>query len=196
MLLSCCVVALDVVAYLIYNWNLVTRKERPFRATWGVWFFVSLLNSASYLSTSGDIWKSLLSIENTASCGITFASCFFIGRERRLKKDEWWTLGIGIVATMVWWFFRQAFYANTIMQFVTIASSLSFMTSLWKDPKIQRSFPWFLWSVAYVTNIIVVMLRWDGHWQTIVYPANYAIFHILFFVLTLRKVRTPLVSAP
>ncbi len=135
----------------------------------------------------GDIVKTLLSIENTVSCGITFAFAFFAGRGQPLQKDEKLSLGLGVVGGIIWWIFHEAFYANAIMQVALIASSYSIIVGLLKDPKSQRSFPWFLWSIVYISFVVAVLLRWDGKWQTLVYPINYVLLHILILVLTLRK---------
>ena len=182
-----CVIGIDVAAFLIYNRDLFKGRSKPYRGTWGVWLLIAFLNSASYFGTSGDFMKSFLSFENVSACAVTFTFACIHGGRRPLDREEKYSVVIGVCAGIVWWLFRNAFYANAIMQLNTVVSFIPLWIGLWHDSKSQRPLPWALWSISYALNIGVVMLRWNDQWEDLLYPICYVFFHVGTYVLTLRK---------
>ena len=189
-LLSALVVCADIVAYVYYNLKLFSGKGSPSKVLWFIWVIIAGLNAASYLSVSQDTVKTALAIENAFACVITFCFAYKYGEVKRLTSNEKKILSIGIAAGAAWWVFRNAFYANALLQIATIVSFWPFIAKVWAKPESEPRIPWLIWTVSYAMNLVVVILRWRGSWHDLFYPINYAVQHLAVFVLTLRRTRS------
>lgn len=177
---------LHIVAYAIYNKQMLDKTSQPNSATWITWVFLTVLNASSYKVMSGDLVKCILPFIGFFACVATFG---FTLHKGRFSKIDFWdgvSLGFGIFSGLAWWHYRSATYANLIMQLAFAASFIPMYRELWKDPKKEKALPWYLWSSAYALSAVVVMLRWKNQPQDLVYPINGFIFHLVIGLLTKR----------
>ncbi len=182
---------LHLVAFGIYNIQMIKGKSVPNPATWFLWLFVSTLNCITYFFASEDWVKTILPAASSAACIVTFSFALFRGKFSRLKLWHWPVLMVGVVSIVVWWKFKDASFANLIMQFSILISFIPTISGVWQEPKTEQGLPWFIWSFAYILGISVVILRWrEGHWIDLVYPFNCLILHGLVGLLALRQDRS------
>lgn len=178
---------LDSCTYIIYNWEFWRGRSKPNRILWGVWTYLALLNATSYhtLLTQGFI-KTFLAYENLVMCMLTFICVCIRGTTEPVSRSTLVSGVLGTIAGIAWAVFRKAEYANVILQAGTTITMLSLCGDLWKNPRLERSVPWLLWSVIYATFLIVAMKEWSGAVSELIYPLNYFILHLVVFLLTLR----------
>jgi len=178
---------IHIVAFLIYNKQMLQGTSRPNIATWTLWLFISTLNCISYIVMSKDWVKGLLPIMSSLACIATFIFSVFKGKLSKLNLWDSIALVVGIIAVLVWWRYRSATHANLILQISIAISFVPTYRGVWKDTSTEKSWPWFIWSSAYILTITVVFLRWQGQYQDLVYPINCLLLHSGVGISSLRK---------
>jgi len=179
---------MHVVAFALYNKQMLQGTSIPNAATWTLWSFLTVLNVSSYLVMSGDMVKSILPIASSFACIGTFMFSLYKGKLSRVDIWDGSALAIGVVSGLVWWWYHSATYANLILQLSVAISFVPTYRGAWKNPANEKAFPWYLWSSAYILSIFVIVLRWRGQYEDLVYPVNCLILHATVGLLTRRKI--------
>lgn len=179
--------ALHLVAFAIYNKQMILGTSRPNTATWTLWVILTVLNLASYKAMSGDIVKAILPLASSLAGIVTFIFAIAKGKLSRLGKFDSLALIIGLVSGGTWWYYNSATFANLILQAAIVVSFIPTYRGVWQDPKMEKALPWFIWASAYVLTIAVVFLRWRDQYQDLVYPLNGLILHTIVGMLAMRK---------
>lgn len=179
--------AMHVMAFLIYNRQMLRGESKPNTATWSTWVVLSTLNATSYFFMSGDWVKTLLPIASTTACIGTFAFSLLKGKLSKLDPLDTLALILGLGVSFVWWWQRNATFANLLLQIPITISFFPTYRGVVKNPKVEKALPWFIWSSAYIFSITTVILRWKGQPQDLVYPVLCLILHGGVGFLTLRK---------
>jgi hypothetical protein len=180
--------AMHVVAFALYNKQMLQGTSVPNAATWTLWTFLTVLNVTSYAAMSGDVVKSILPATSSLACILTFLFSLYKGKLSRIDAWDGIALVIGVVSGLAWWWYHSATYANLILQLSIAISFVPTYRGVWKNPAVERAFPWYLWSSAYILSIVVIALRWEGQYQDLVYPVNCLLLHVAVGLLTRRAV--------
>lgn len=171
--------ALNILAFIIYNKQMLQETSRPNSATWALWVFTYTLNASSYIIMSGDLIKSILSITNAVACVLTFIFSLYKGKLSKIDLWDGLTLGIGIIAILVWWHYKSATYANMILQVSSVVSFYPTARGIWKDPTQEKALPWCIWSIDCILNIIAIILRWKGQYSDLAYPTSTLMLNLI-----------------
>lgn len=171
------------VAYLDYNRSVLSGKTIPNGATWGIWSAGALVSTGSYLSMTGDIWKSLIPLSNVFFCIATFLFALNKRKFKKIDKGDSLALMVGVVAVVIWYVYQSATYANMIAQIGILLGFVPIWRAIWKDPTVEHHRPWWIWGTAYCVMFVVVIMRWN-HWVDLVYPVNCLILHLSVPVLS------------
>jgi hypothetical protein len=180
--------SMHVVAFAIYNWQILRGKSIPNSVTWTLWVFLTVLNAFSYLDMSGNLVKSILPAASSTACVATY---LFVLSKRKFEKfkswDEYAALTVGIMAGIAWWYYQSATYANYILQIAVGISFYPTIKGVWRNPLIEKALPWYIWSGAYVFMILAICLKWNGQYRELIYPLNCLCLHAVVGLLTLRR---------
>jgi len=176
-----------IIAFLIYNKQMLQGLSRPNRATWMLWVFISTLNCASYIVMSRDIVKGFLPIASTIACIAVFVVSLFKGKLSKLNLGDEVALVIGCFSIFIWWGYHSATYANLLLQVCIFISFIPTYRGVWRDVATEKALPWFIWSSAYILTITVVFLRWQDQYQDLVYPINCLLLHAGVGILAFRR---------
>ncbi len=178
---------LNVIAYLLYNWQMDQGRSHPKVATWFLWGFVYSLNSGSYLSLSGHWSKTALPLASAAACLGTLLCAIIRGKFRHQVLDRWETivLVISVLASLIWWQGQEAAYANLFLQFAFVVSFVPTVRGVWHNPQSERWVPWLLWSLAYAAMTTSVVLHWRN-WSELAYPLNGLLLNAMVGLLCRR----------
>lgn len=177
-------------AYGFY-WHKVWKgRACPNKAAWFLWGALTILSSTSYAKASEDWVKSLLIIVNSVMCILTVAIVWKLGRFDPLTPYAKVALAIGLLTALVWLYFREADYAQFLMQGAILVGFFENCKMAWHKPEKEQALPWLIWSGAYVINIAVVLLRWNPeNWVSILYPVNSLVCHFAMAMLVLLRLR-------
>jgi hypothetical protein len=181
----------QLVAYGLYNRQIFRGTSTPNATTWALWAFLSTLAAASYAVMTDDFAKYILPVASGLANIATFIYALFAGKFRRIGWWDWPVLLLGMLGGFVWWQYQSATYANLI---IVAAEAIAFIPTyrhLWKNSALERSLPWFIWTAAYFLNGLVVVLRWNGHYQDLVNPVTMFFLHLIVGLMALRKTQTP-----
>lgn len=178
---------IHLVAFALYNAQMVRGTSKPNTATWTLWAVLTATNATAYLNASGDWVKSILPAASSIACILTFLFALMRGSFKMLSTADAAAFVIGCLAGLVWWHYQSAVYANLILQCAIGVSFIPTYRSVWDVPSSEKAPPWALWGIAYVLLTYVVFLRSSGQWTDYVHPVQGAIMHAAVVPLTWRK---------
>jgi hypothetical protein len=190
-----------IVAFIIYNVKYIFGNTKPNLISWFLWAALATLNFFSYKSMSGDFIVSMLSLAGSIMCTLTFVIYVIKGillkkGKFSLDKIECLVLVMGLIAIFVWALTKYvlnlekdkaAMWANFL---ILLSVSIGFITTyrgVLKNPKNEPTTPWFIWSTAFLLQIVVVIIAWNGKYQNFAYPASMLILHFGVGVVSMRK---------
>jgi hypothetical protein len=177
-----------LVAFAVYNRQLLRGESRPNAATWTIWAFVATLNCLTYFFAGQDWVKAILPVLGSLACIATLVYALVRGTLSPLAGVDLAALAIGVAAVLVWWFYRSASFANLVLQLAFLVSFLPTYRDVWRDPSKERPLPWFLWASAYLLLVMAVFLRWQGLITDLVYPLLALVIHAAVGFLAQRRV--------
>jgi len=123
-LLALVSVMIYLVAFGLYNRQVITGKSKPNAAMWTIWVFLGFLNAASYRVMTGDWVKAMITYTGCAAMTFTFIFIVKTGKFTRLGQFDLACLFLGVSSVIVWWVKRDATFANLLMQ---ICIAISFI---------------------------------------------------------------------
>jgi hypothetical protein len=181
----------QILGYVLYISQTFKGTSIPNPVSWTLWFFIIILNAASYLDMTGDWVKTLIPIISSIMMVIIYVQLIFkVGlRLGRLDAIEWSVFGLGMAACIVWVLFRSATFGNLLFQLPFAISFIPTIRGVWRNPETEASRAWIMFAAAYFISILVVLLRWQGHLQDLVFPINAFILHGLVASLSFRNHR-------
>ena len=178
---------IHIAAFIIYYWQIFSGSSKPNWTTWTLWVFISSLNCISYIAMSKDVIKGILPIASTFACVVVFFASSLKGKFSKLDPKDTIVLLLGISSLFLWWTYHSATYANLLLQVCILISFFPTLRGVRKNPENEKFLPWFVWSFAYILNIIIVFLRWKDQYQDFAYPVNCFFLHFFVGVFSLRK---------
>ncbi len=177
-------------AFWIYNRKAINQESAPSKATWILWSFTSTLNAFSYRSLSKDWLTAGVGIVDAFACTFTFLVVLRYQGTTKFTRYEKLSLAIGLAAIGAWYLFREALYANTILQIAVVVSFVPAFIHTWNEPIREPRTPWLLWTIVYLSNFGLVIAKVStnrGSWREMIHPITYILLHGVVWALTLRK---------
>jgi len=178
-------------AYVDYNKKVATGKTTPNGATWAIWATLALASSTSYVTASGDFWKSIISIINVVLCIWTFVGSLCKGKFKEPDVMELVALFLGVLSIIVWKA-SDAANANIVVQIAIIFGFVPTWRAVCQKHQCEHPKPWWIWSMSYCVATLVVYLRWRGQWIDLLYPVNCALLHASVPLLASTKGGLPM----
>ena len=173
--------------YIVYDKEIFLGRCKPNVISWSLWTMTTVLNLASYLAMTGDIFKASLSIVSSFFCLLTLIFALAKREYKPLQIFEWLTLVIGVLAVFVWWRYQSSLYANMIVQFAIVVAFMPTYRSIWNNPTNECVFPWLIFTVAYMLLVGTVLSRWNGQPEDLVYPILGSALHLLVVILIIAR---------
>jgi hypothetical protein len=175
---------LQIGGYILYAKKITAGRVKPNAASWGIWTFGAALETASYIGVTGDWVKNILPIICALSAIIFFFYCLHRGYFGKVDNFEKIIVVLDIFAIFIWWLFESAVYANFLLIATAIISFIPIIRHVWKDPMVEDTRPWLLWTTAYTILLVVVILRYEK-WEDLVYPIVFIPLHLIVGILAL-----------
>ncbi len=148
---------LHASAFVLYSIEVNRGSSKPNPASWGVWAFLAVVNAASF-SMMADWVASMQFFVGSAGCVLTFLYALFAGKFSRLEPFEQAFLIAGIIAVILWWYFRSAELANLIVVAAIFVSFWPTLAMVMRNPKGESALPWRLWTTAFGIMIVNLIL--------------------------------------
>ena len=176
-----------LIAFGLYNRQIISGHSKPNPATWGLWVFLAFLNSASYSVMTGDWVKAMTTYAGCVAMSVTFLFALKKGKFAKLSSFDWSLMSLGFLSILIWWIKRDAMYANLLLQVSVILSFIPTYRWVWHDPRNERPLPWLLFSFGYCFAVAVVVLRWQGQPQDLAFPVLGVVLHAVVGLMSLRR---------
>jgi hypothetical protein len=182
---------LQIAGYFLYIQQMLKGKSKPNTVSWTLWFFLIILNTASYFQMSDDWVKSIIPLVSSLMMLIIYAVLVFKTGTRfnSLTGTEWAVLITGLMVCIGWWHFKSATLGNLLFQLLFIISFLPTINGVRRNSATEEAPAWLLFSAAYFLGILIVFFRWQGQIQDLVFPINAFFLHSIVAVLSLRKIQ-------
>ena len=149
---------------------------------------ITLINSTSYISMTGDVVKSVLAFTDLFACVVITFFILFKGYYSKLNIVERLVIAFSVASVFIWAILRSATFANMLLQPGYMLAFVPTYLNVYKNPSTERALPWFLWTFSFILSVIVVALRWDGAWQDFVNPSIALLLHFGVGLLALRSI--------
>lgn len=165
---------LFLFSFIIYNKNIIKGESKPNIASWGLFIIITGINSFSYVIMSGDIIKSGLAFTDFFTCVVILILSLFYGNFLKLEKIENWAIGLTFIAIILWIMF-SATHGNLFLQIGYILAFVPTFKNAFNNK--ETILPWFLWAIAMLFSVIVVLLRWNNQYQDLINPLIAFLLH-------------------
>lgn len=178
----------QLLGYIIYSKYTIFGKIRPNAASWSIWAFGAVLESLSYIYLTGDVLKNILPIVCAISAVLFFVICTVGGYFKRPSNFEISIIIVDIAIIIVWFITKSPLYANILLILTAVISFIPLIINVYKNPTYENSFPWFIWTLAYGLQTVVVLFRFEKA-EDLIYPVVFFVLHIIvaFLAIDLRK---------
>lgn len=161
MFISALAAILHGVAYAIYLFQVYGGGSVPNPSSWTVWAFLCVLNAVTFWKASKDPLMTAQFFTGSLACIIVWIYALISGKFSGLDAMGWATLISCLLACFVWWLTRKAIYANLVVAGILFVSAIPTIIGTWKDPRVERALPWWLWTFAFTLTFVNVIRRKD-----------------------------------
>lgn len=175
---------LQILGYLEYSKKVFRKIIRPNIASWAIWAFAAILESASYIVLTRDLIKNLLPFFCAISAIIFFIYTIRQGHFSKPTFFDLWIIIIDIIILIIWFISKSPFLANVLFIISAVISFVPIIINSYKNPKDENAYPWIIWSIAYFIMAITVILRWEK-WEDLIYPFTFFVLHVIIGYLSL-----------
>lgn len=174
-------------AYLLYAIQTGLGQSSPKSASWGIWVFLVAINWLTFGTAVGNWIVALQFLTGSLACVMVFTYMLAIEKLSWPTAKEWRVVGLGLIAILVWWVFRNAVWANVIIFVALAISFIPIYEELYADPRKDRPRSWILWTLAFLVTTVNVVINWKGQPLSLVMPVGGAILHGAVAYLSRRK---------
>lgn len=180
--------AMFLIAFWIYNKGVITGKNLPAFAAWAVFSLITFVNCLTYLSwTASFINIAVLLTDFVVCVGTTVAILIRLKGRVRLDNTDKLIMLISLVAVGIWVMFKAAAAGNLFNQAAYTITFLPIYRNALRNPRNEPTMPWFLWTIAFVLNLVALWLQPTTQAMDYVSPAVCLVHHAAITVLSLRK---------
>jgi hypothetical protein len=179
--------AFNLTGIGVYNYLVLKKKKKPNATMWAMWAGIATASGISYFLMNDDVLKAAPLLVGIVGCNATFLFFLVRGKFNKPTPIEQGIIAIGLISITAGLALHDATYTNILLQFATLLSFLPIFKYTWERPDREHCLPWLIWSMAFGLQIIVVWIRWEGHWTDIVAPINVTALDFIVLLLALRR---------
>jgi hypothetical protein len=194
--------ALDTATYFVYNWRAWRGEGGPQSGfLWLLSIAISIMNAGSYTLISKHWIMTVLLWENAVMVIVTFVTILYHHKAvlKKLGTSKKISAALCVLALLSYFVFREAKYANFILQAAALITIKTLWDDLRLDPTAERRLPWGMWAIVYAVQALAALVFWPGSWEKLAYPLVYAFFHAAIFIATLlppKQLKRPPTDTP
>jgi hypothetical protein len=185
---------LNIYTFYIYDRGIMFGDTKPNISSWGIWSVLTVLNFASYGAMSRDMIKTALPTLGSLLCIFTFCLTLCCGQWKQIGWGDAAALGIGIIAAVQWYLLSQdkrsttaPMWANMMLQIGNTVGFIATFISVWKNPYTEIIGCWFAWTILFLFQTAVVIIRWKGKKSELVYSVNCFWMHLVVALIAMYR---------
>ncbi len=177
---------MQLAGYITYIVGMAKFGVRPNFTSWGLWVFGAAVSILVYQSETSDAWKLVLPI-TCAVCSVVVALYALLQRSFDIpdKLDVFIAL-CDIAVIGLWIAFKNSHLAYYFLILDTTISFLPIVRSTLANPQAEIKEAWAIWTLAYVTLVLVCLTNWEGILPMLL-PSAYLCLHFCIFLIVRKK---------
>lgn len=154
-------------AFFIYARQVKIGSSQPNIATWSITSFLMLLNALTFREMSRDSIATAQLFVGFAGALTIFLYALVRGKFSKPGRTEIYSAAVGFVAVAVWFAFRSAANANTIVLLALLIALWPTWVGVFRNPFVEAPLPWAMWATAYILTTINLSINPDPTWQRV-----------------------------
>ncbi|PIS41900.1 MAG: hypothetical protein COT25_00610 [Candidatus Kerfeldbacteria bacterium CG08_land_8_20_14_0_20_42_7] len=162
--------AMTMTATFFYIFYILKGTSRPNISSWLIWIGLQALNTATYFDMSQDWFKSANALMNMLSTVSILGVALSRGRFSGLNKWDISVFGIVVAITLFWSQNHNSAQANMLLQVAVGVRFIPTIRGVWKNPALEKSAPWWFFTLGHLFSIAIVSMRWEGRYEELVFP--------------------------
>lgn len=160
--------SLNLIATGIYLTQIIKNRSTPNPSSWAIWIIVNIINLATYfIIVDKSIWVALASGTSTAVASLIFLLSLIKGKFTKLNRVDIVSLVFVVGIVFFWKTSSNAIISNIALQIIFVVAFLPTINGLLIKIARERPIPWFLGSVAYMLQVIIILLNPVTLWALI-----------------------------
>lgn len=156
---------LNFIGYIPYIRDILRKKVKPHRITWGIWTILTTIAAFNQVSNGGG-YSSLFFISTALLVTIVFVLSFHYGMGGASKIDRL-CLILAILLLIYWIMVQETRLSTVVAVIIDGLAAIPTIIKTYRQPETESYPQWILAGIAGVLTMIAVP-RFD--WILIIYP--------------------------
>lgn len=186
MLVISLAVLLNTLGYVLYFLQIKRGDSEPKLISWWLWSFLSVLNFLSYREMT-DLFLSMQFFSDALLCVAIFIYAYFHKKIVVWSREDYEVLGLGILAIIIWWQFKEAVFANVIVFFCYIISFYPMIKEVIKNPNCENPLSWYICTLGYGLHIYAIYLEENSENLDYLNPITLFVLHLVIALFAKKK---------
>lgn len=167
---------LHATAYGLYNVQTKKKTSTPNAVSWFIWALMAGLNASSFKEVT-DTPHALQYMVGTFAAIATFVLALRWRSFDWPEPIEWSVLVLCLTSMALWYHYKDASIANATLLVSFFISFWPTLDGVWKDPYMETSLAWWVWTAAFTVNLTNNALSWNDKWMSIINPIILLVAH-------------------
>ncbi|MCU0568598.1 MAG: hypothetical protein MUF49_18625 [Oculatellaceae cyanobacterium Prado106] len=144
----------SILCFIPYIVTTVQGKTQPSRVTWWIWFFLSLIVSATQYSSGAvhTIWLPL----GGAIAQFVIAILSLKKGEGEWSRFDQICLLSAMSSLLLWWLFKSPVIAIILNLIADLLGTLPTIKKAYTQPETENSLTWVLYLIASILNLLAI----------------------------------------
>jgi chromate transport protein ChrA len=175
-------VAIGLISYGIYLWQIYRRTVKPHVFTWLLWGLLTSIGFAAQYAENAGAGAWILGLSSLANFVIA-ALAYFYG-EKNITKSDWVSFIIALSAIPVWMATSNPFYAVIIISIIDAVAFYPTFRKSWKKPQEESALSFTAMTVPFALSIFALE---KITLTTALYPATIVTLNTLLIAMLLWR---------
>jgi len=163
-------------------------KNTPAFTAWAVFSVITFVNCLTYLSWTATWLNISLLFTDFVIC--FFTSIFILIRLKWKVRIDWkdgLVIALSLATLLLCVVYNAAVYGNLFNQIPYCIAFIPTYRNVWHNPRNEPTRVWFMWTIAFVLNIVALIIQPTTQIMDYVSPVVCLVHHIAVTILSIRK---------
>ncbi|MFA5793030.1 MAG: hypothetical protein WC897_04140 [Candidatus Gracilibacteria bacterium] len=183
---------LMALSSIVYFMQVFNGKSEPNPVSWGIWFFVSIINSFTYFTVvNHNVWQALFAITNSFAIFTILTYTLLKGVHSKIRQTDLLVVLLTIVVSIFWQITSSDRFANLLLQAIYVISYIPTISGVLSKNAKEHYMAWLITVIASLFATLSVLTNYPGDWVSIVNPLIIGVICnslVLVLILTRRKI--------
>ncbi len=174
----------QAAGYVWYLYHVIKKDIKPNVGSWLIWSYGNTILCWNYISLDTFSFKDSLPFICSVLCIFLAILFVFLHKFEKPSVKEIILLLVDIGITIYWLLSGESLFLQLLLHISVAISFYPIIDATKKDPTIERSVPWKLWSIAY---LLLFFAQINSDWILLIYPIHYLFWDVLMVILAKKS---------